>query len=69
MYGSSYMFRHYIAILRKQLLVPSDKCSTEKQSIEYVDCYRHFSFKDCNGPTIQVQTLNGLMEIHSFGCK
>jgi hypothetical protein len=29
-------------------------------------CYRHYRFKSCNGPAIQVQTLNGLMEIHSF---
>jgi hypothetical protein len=29
-------------------------------------CYQHYRFKSCNGPTIQIQTLNGLMEIHSF---
>jgi hypothetical protein len=32
-------------------------------------CYRHFSSKSWNGPAIQVQTLNGLMELNSFGCK
>jgi hypothetical protein len=35
MYGSSYMFRHYIAIFRERSLVPSERCSIEKQSIEY----------------------------------
>jgi hypothetical protein len=34
MYGSSYMFQHYIAIFRK-FLVPSERCSVEEQSIEY----------------------------------
>jgi len=28
-------------------------------------CYRHFRFKSWHGPAIQVQTLNGLMEINS----
>jgi hypothetical protein len=36
MYGSSYMFRHYIAILRERsFLVPPESCSIEEQSIEY----------------------------------
>jgi hypothetical protein len=34
MYGSSYVFRHYISIL-SQRLVPSERRSIEKQSIEY----------------------------------
>jgi hypothetical protein len=28
-------------------------------------CYRNFCFKAWNGPASQVQTLNGIMEIHS----
>jgi hypothetical protein len=31
MYGSSYMFRHYIAILKGVFLVPSERCSIEEQ--------------------------------------
>jgi hypothetical protein len=34
MYGSSYMFRHYIVIFGA-FLVPSERCSIEEQSIEY----------------------------------
>ena len=29
-------------------------------------CYRHFRFESWYGPAIQVQTLNGLMEINSL---
>ena len=32
-------------------------------------CYRHIRFKSLYGPAIQVQTLNGLMETVSLGCK
>jgi hypothetical protein len=32
-------------------------------------CYRYFRFKSWYGPAIQVQTLNGLKEKNSFGCK
>jgi len=32
-------------------------------------CYRHFRFKSWYGPAIQVQNLNGLMEINSFVCQ
>jgi hypothetical protein len=32
-------------------------------------CYRHFSLRACNGPAIQVQTLNGRGKIHYLGCK
>src|SRR5215468_8653285 len=35
MYGSSYMFRHYISIFGERSLVPSERCSIEEQSIEY----------------------------------
>jgi hypothetical protein len=31
--------------------------------------YQHFRFKSLYGPAIQVQTLNGFMEINSLGCK
>src|SRR5215471_7023803 len=37
MYGSSYMFRHYIAIFRERL-VPCERCSIEEESIEYCGC-------------------------------
>jgi hypothetical protein len=32
----------------------------------YTYCYRHFRFKSWYGQAIQVQTLNGLMEINSL---
>jgi len=32
-------------------------------------CYRYSRFKSWNGPAIQVQTLNGLVELNSLGCK
>jgi hypothetical protein len=33
MYGSSYTFRHYIAVFREAFLVSSERCSIEEQSI------------------------------------
>jgi hypothetical protein len=36
MYGSSYMFRHYVAIFRER----SKRCSIEEQSIEYCGARR-----------------------------
>jgi len=32
-------------------------------------CYQHSRFKSWNVPAIQVQALNGLVQLNSFGCK
>jgi hypothetical protein len=55
-YDISYTFRHYITILEGEFLVPSERCSTAEQSIEYpqysIDCssIEHLSEGTRNAP-------------------
>jgi hypothetical protein len=63
---STEMFLNSIFLLKRHHLVQPRQ--TASCSV-HINCYRQFRFKSWYGPAIQVQTLNGLMEINSLSVK